>query len=447
MKTWIIQPYHQSNVTLRLNVALRKKIYMLPLTVTTLARLVTDLGHDVRVIDENVEPVPLSGEMPEIALITAMTPTAPRAYRLADSLRQRGVTVVLGGIHPTVAPEEAAGHADVVVRGEAEPVIARLFADKAARTLKPLYEAVGTADLSVLKPPRWDLLKQKSYQWIKSVEEIRGCAYDCSFCSANKIFGSRVRCRPIERVVGELASMKERFAFFTANDISANKAYARRLFEALEPLGKKWFSQASVEMAEDEELVELAARSGCIGLLVGFESLVGHQLKKARHALEQDRRDYYERIIETFHKYRIALIGCFVFGLDEQNEEIFGLTKDFIEETNVDVPQLTVATPYPGTRLREELAMQGRVLPLGWEHYDAVRPTIVPAQMPLEMLKEGYDWIGSTLFAYGSLWKRVRRSHEYLKDAYRTYGVVLPINVVYRKLYELSLEPPDVDPA
>ncbi|RJQ53008.1 MAG: radical SAM protein [Actinobacteria bacterium] len=447
VKTWIIQPYHPSNVTLRLNVALRKKVYMLPLTVTTLARLVLDLGHEARVIDENVEAIPLEENMPDIALITAMTPTAPRAYKIADELRRRGVTVVLGGIHPTVAPQEASEHADAVVIGEAEPVIERLLEDARRGELQPAYEAVGGADLSALEPPKWELLRSRRYQWIKSVEEIRGCAYDCSFCSANKIFGSRVRCRPVERVVEELASMKEHFAFFTANDIAANKSYARRLFHALTPLGKKWFSQASVEMAEDEELVELAARSGCVGLLVGFESLVGHHLKKARHAFEHDRRAYYEKIIETFHKYRIALIGCFVFGLDEQDEEIFGLTKDFIEETNIDVPQLTVATPYPGTKMREELDGQGRLLPLGWEYYDAVRTTIVPLQMPLEMLREGYDWIGQTLFSYGALWHRVRRSRDYLQERYRSYGVVLPINLVYRKLYELSHEPPRVDPA
>lgn len=446
MKIWIVQPYHSTNVTLRLNIALRRKVYMLPLTVTTLARLVSDLGHDARVIDENVEAIPFDGELPDVALITTMTPTAPRAYHVADELRERGVTVVLGGIHPTVAPDEAAEHADSICVGEAEPVIRRILEDRAAGRLAPRYEAVGTANLEVLRVPRWDLLNPKRYQWIKSVEEIRGCPYDCSFCSANKIFGSRVRCRPIERVVEELASMKERFAFFTANDIAANKAYARRLFEALVPLGKKWFSQASVEMAEDEELVELAARSGCVGLLVGFESLVGHDLKKARHAEPKDRRSYYERVIDTFHRHRIALIGCFVFGLDEQDEGIFPMTKEFIEATNVDVPQLTVATPYPGTKLRDQLADAGRILPLGWEHYDAVRATIVPLEMSLAKLREGYDWVGQSLFSYGTMLKRVRRSKSYLLDTYRSYGVVLPINLVYRKLYELSLKPPAVDP-
>lgn len=446
MKAWIIQPYHSANVTLRLNVALRRKVFMLPLTVTTLARLVTDLGHGARVIDENVERIPFSDDLPDIALITAMTPTAPRAYRIADELRARGVPVVLGGIHPTVAPDEAREHADAVVVGEAEPVLDHIFQDCASRTLAPVYEAVGATDLAVLAQPRWDLLKRPAYQWIKSVEEIRGCAYDCSFCSANKIFGSRVRCRPVDRVVDELASMKERFAFFTANDISANRAYTRRLFEGLIPLGKKWFSQASAEMAEDEELVELAARSGCVGLLVGFESLIGEQLAKVRHAGSEDRRSHYQRIIETFHKHRIALIGCFVFGLDEQREEIFSLTKEFIEETNIDVPQMTVATPYPGTRLREQLASEGRLLPVGWEHYDAVRATIVPLEMSLARLREGYDWICQGLFSYGAMWQRVRRSKGYLRENYRSYGVVLPINLVYRKLYQLSLAPPEVDP-
>lgn len=447
MRTWIVQPYHPSNVTLRLNVALRRKVYMLPLTVTTLARLVSDLGHETTVIDENVEQVPLDGNLPDIALITTMTPTAPRAYHIADELRKRGVRVVLGGIHPTVAPEEASQHADSVCIGEAEPVIGKIFEDLAKGTPAARYEAVGTADLGTLTSPRWDLLRRKSYQWIKSVEEIRGCAYDCSFCSANKIFGHRVRCRPVERVVEELASMKERFAFFTANDISANKAYARRLFEALAPLGKKWFSQASVEMAEDEELVELASRSGCVGLLVGFESLVGHDLKKARHAEPKDRRSYYETVIAMFHKYRIALIGCFVFGLDEQNDDIFPLTKEFIEQTNVDVPQMTVATPYPGTKMREDLASEGRILPLGWEHYDAVRATIVPLEMSVARLREGYDWICEGLLSYGAMLKRVYRSQAYLKEYYRSYGVVLPVNLVYKKLYELSLKPPDIDPA
>lgn len=446
MHAWIIQPYHPANVTLRLNIALRRRVYMLPLTVTTLARLVSDLGHSTTVIDENVEPTPRDQQLPDIALITAMTPTAPRAYRVADELRTRGVTVVLGGIHPTVAPDEAAEHADSVVIGEAEPVIGRLFRDHAAGRLAPRYEAVGGADLATLGAPRWDLLRRKAYQWIKSVEEIRGCAYDCAFCSANKIFGSRVRCRPVEQVVEELSAMKERFAFFTANDIAANRQYACRLFEAMIPLGKRWFSQASAEMAEDEELVALASRSGCVGLLVGFESLIGGNLKKVRHAPPGDRRAHYARLVETFHRHRIALIGCFVFGLDEQADDIFPLTKEFIEQTNVDVPQLTVATPYPGTRMREQLAAEGRILPVGWEYYDAVRATIVPLKMSLARLREGYDWMCDGLFSYRSMWQRVQHSKSYLRENYRSYGVVLPINLVYRKLYELSLRPPPVDP-
>ncbi len=409
---------------------------MSQLTLPLIAAL-TPGEHEVIIVDENVEPIDFDRGA-DLVGITCLTPTAPRAYQIADQFRLRGAKVVLGGVHPSLMPDEAAAHADAVVIGEAEETWPQLLADFEDGGLKPRYSADVKPDLSGLPIPRRDLVKAKAYLNIPKVETSRGCPFRCSFCSTTVFYGPRMRFRPVEDVVNEVKAARHRFVFFTDNNITANKKYAKRLFEALTPLGIYWLSQGSIDMADDDELMELAERSGCAGMLVGFESLSEENIasmgKNASNRVAE-----YEEKIRKFHAHRIGLIGCFVFGFDGDDKSVFAKAVNFIKNNNIDCPQLTVLTPYPGTVLRTQLEAEGRILHSRWEKYDVGNVVFQPRQMTAAELQAGYNWACEQLYSTRAILKRGARSLSYMKNPYRSY-VFSRNSTIYRKLYKVSQE-------
>jgi radical SAM superfamily enzyme YgiQ (UPF0313 family) len=407
---------------------------MSQLTLPLMAAL-TPTQHEITVVDENVEPIDF--DLPvDLVAITALTPIAPRAYEVADEFRRRGVRVVLGGVHPSLMADEAAKHADAVVIGEAEESWPQLLWDLEHGELKARYVAQAKPDLSNLPVPRRELMKEDEYLNIPKVETSRGCPFRCSFCSTTVFYGPRMRFRPVEDVIDEVRNIGHRFVFFTDNNITANKKYAKRLFRALEPLGVYWLSQGSIDMADDAELMELARRSGCAGMLVGFESLsednIAQMGKKASNRVEE-----YEEKIRIFHRHQIGLIGCFVFGFDGDDKGVFKKTVDFINRNNVDCPQLTVLTPYPGTSLRDELEVEGRILHSRWEKYDVGNVVFKPKLMTPEELQAGYNWACEQVYSIPAILKRGLRSLRYMKNPYRSF-VFARNSSIYRKLYQVS---------
>ncbi|MCL4472685.1 MAG: B12-binding domain-containing radical SAM protein [Actinobacteria bacterium] len=397
----------------------------------------TPEGHEVTAVDENVEPIDFDVEADLIA-ITALTPTAPRAYEIADEFRRRGRTVVLGGVHPSLMAEEAATHADSVVIGEAEESWPQLLADHRNGGMKTTYSADAKPDLAGLPIPRRDLMKQDAYLNIPKVETSRGCPFRCSFCSTTIFYGPRMRFRPVEEVIAEVKAAEHRFVFFTDNNITANKSYAKRLFKALAPLGVYWLSQGSIDMADDAELMELAQASGCAGMLVGFESLseenIAEMGKNASNRVAE-----YEDKIRIFHKHKIGLIGCFVFGFDGDDQSVFKKTVKFINRNNIDCPQLTVLTPYPGTSLRAELLSQDRIIHSRWEKYDVGNVAFIPKKMTPEELQAGYQWACKKVYSYPSITWRGLKSMSYMRHPYRSY-LFSRNSSVYRKLFQVSQE-------
>ncbi len=407
---------------------------MSQLTLPLLGAL-TPAEHEVRAVDENVEPIDFDRPV-DLVAITALTPTAPRAYQVADEFRRRGKTVVLGGVHPSLMPDEAAEHADAVVIGEAEESWPRLLADAEGGGVKERYVAETKPDLAGLPMPRRDLMKEDAYLNIPKVETSRGCPYRCSFCSTTIFYGPRMRFRPVEEVVAEVKAARHRFVFFTDNNITANKKYAKRLFRALEPLGIYWLSQGSIDMADDPELMDLARRSGCAGMLVGFESLSEENIAGMGKGAS-NRVDEYEEKIRIFHQHQIGLIGCFVFGFDGDDPGVFRKTVEFIERNNIDTPQLTVLTPYPGTAVRAEMEAQGRILHSQWEKYDVGNVVFEPKRMTPEELQAGYNWACRRVYSVSATIKRSVRSLKYLKNPYRSF-VFGRNGSIYRKLFQVS---------
>lgn len=435
MRVLFVQPYDRSG-----SVKLFGRIYMSQLTLPLLAALVSP-EHEVRIVDENVDPIDY--DWPDVAGITTMTQVAPRAYAIADEFRRRGKKVILGGVHLSLLPEEGLAHADAVVVGEAEGVINEVLEDLAAGRSRGIYRRAEKPDLVGMPIPRHDLVDISKYIDIPKVETSRGCPFNCNFCSTTPMFGNRMRYRPVEEVVEEIKKIKAEFVFFTDNNIVGNPKYAKELFKALIPLKISWISQGSLNLAHDLELLKLAARSGCIGMLIGFESLGSRVIeaigKKVNKVSE------YARDVWRLHKHGIGIIGCFVFGFDEDDESVFDRTVEFVKKVNIDVPQFTILTPYPGTALREQLEKEGRIFHSQWDKYDVGHVVFRPAKMTAEALLNNYRRICREIFSWSQMMRRVLRSSLYLRSPYKT-TVFWEINVVYRRLFELSAHDVHIGP-
>jgi radical SAM superfamily enzyme YgiQ (UPF0313 family) len=428
-KLLLIQPYHPSNVKLF------GKMYMSQLTLPVIAAL-TPSRYDVKIVDENVESIDFREDV-DLVGVSLLTPTAARGYEIAARFRARGVPVVLGGVHPSLCPDEAKDHCDAVVLGEAEGVWPRLLEDFEKGLLGKVYQSDLKPNLEHLPRPRRELMNEKMYVNVPKVEVSRGCPFDCSFCSTTKFFGRKMRYRPVEEVVQELKELAVSFVFFTDNNIVGNPKYAKELFRELIPLRIKWIGQGSLNAATDRELLKLARRSGCVGLLIGFESLSDKAVSAMGKAVNKVEK--YKTAIKRLHRERIGIIGCFVFGFDEEDGSVFKRTVKFVRRLNIEVPQFTVLTPYPGTLLREKMEETRRILHNQWEKYDVNHVVFQPVKMKAEDLRCGYNRSCKKAYSYWSIVKRLARSLIHLRSFYRL-AVFWQINVVYRRLYLASLE-------
>ena len=246
------------------------------LGITTVAALFPEDEWEVEVVDEDQEPVDLKREA-DVVGISTLTMNAPHAFELADHFRSRAIPVVMGGLHVSNEPEEALEHCDAVVRGEAEMVMPTLLADLAAGTLKKIYHDPTPPPAYGQPFARRDLLRKHHHRHIVAAQASRGCPNNCEFCSVPLFFGYKYRPRPVQDVVAELKEASDLHSrlnvFFVDDNIGGAPRYAKELFRALTPLKIRWASFASLRMSEDPELLELAAKSGCTQLFVGFESL------------------------------------------------------------------------------------------------------------------------------------------------------------------------------
>ncbi len=246
---------------------------------------VTPKDAEIVLVDEHVGKIDFEEEI-DLVGITALTATAPRAYEIGDEFKRRGVKVVLGGIHPSILPEEAIQHADAVVVGEAENLWPQLIEDFKRRELKRFYQSSQKPSLENLPFPRRDLLEGKRYLTKNFIQVTRGCPFDCDFCSVSKFFGKKHRFRPVGDVIKEIESLKGKFTVFADDNIVAQAKHAKELFKALIPYKKRWFSQAALTMNDDDELLRLSAQSGFEGVYIGFESLSDIGLKKFKKYID-----------------------------------------------------------------------------------------------------------------------------------------------------------------
>jgi len=359
---------------------------------------------DVSLTDEKVTVIDFQKET-DLVGITVLTVTAQRAYEIADTFRARGVKVVLGGIHPSVLTEEGSQHADAVVIGEAEGIWPNLIDDFKANKLQRIYRQRERPSLVGLPIPRRDLFAEGAYYVRHTISATRGCPYSCSFCSVTSFFGHTYRCRPIEEILKEIETFKERkFIAFVDDNIFGNQNFAKELFRALVPYKIKWIAQASVTIARDDELLKVAKASGCIGLLIGFESL--SQANLAAVGKRANVVDEYENAIRKIHSHGIAIHGFFIFGFDDDDEDVFKRTICFAQEMRLVSAQFDLLVPYPGTALSESLDKAGRIVTKDWSRY-GYNLVFEPKSMSPEMLQKGHEWTWREFYSIPSIWRRV----------------------------------------
>jgi radical SAM superfamily enzyme YgiQ (UPF0313 family) len=439
MKIKLIAPHEQSEQNISSAETFKVQKVNLPL----LAAL-TPPEHEIKIVDEAFTPDNINEEV-DLVGITVMTDLALRAYQIADTYRQHGVRVVMGGIHPTVLPGEALHHADAVVIGEAEGVWPMVLSDAASGEMQKLYCSNRMTNLNGIPIPRRDLYPDplyKSYTPLAyGIETARGCPYDCEFCSIGSVMGRQYRSRPIPEIIAEIESMDASHLFFVDDTLALNRLTAKKLFTEMIPFRRKWAGQGPVSLAEDVELLKLMRRSGCVGLLIGFESVQKEThdgMKKIRNL----RIDFSEAM-RRFHGEGMAILGAFIFGFDHENKDVFDQTLEFSIKNRLDCIELRILTPYPGTRLYKRLLEEGRLFAPDWwlQGYPPDTLLFQPKGMTAEELIEGFVRLNRQTYSYASIVKRFFGMSPWKRNAFGCL-VYAGSNLATRKRYFKGLSIP-----
>ena len=387
-----------------------------PLNLAIIARH-TPEHYDVRIVDEAVEDLDFDAPA-DLVGITCMTPLAPRAYEIAARFRERGVPVVMGGIHVSHMSHEAQRYADAVIVGEGENIWSQVLEDFEKGKLQKIYTVLERPDIENLPSPRRDLFRGKYF--VETVQTSRGCPFNCNFCSVTAFNGAKYRLRNIDRVIDEINSIKSRRIFIIDDNVigSGRRCIQRsfELFDRLKDCGKEWGGQTCLNIVEHDDLLKAAARSGAKGFLIGFESLDTETLGAMNKSvnLRATTRNFRDAV-KKIHDHGIAIVGCFIFGTDTQNIDVFRRTVDFVLETEIDAVQMTIETPLPGTAFYRQLADENRLLltdyPNDWKHYTIFEPVF---QLKNMTAREAYEGL---LAAY----KEVSSFKTSLKRGIRTF--------------------------
>jgi radical SAM superfamily enzyme YgiQ (UPF0313 family) len=392
----------------------------------------TPAEDEVIYTDDLVKPFDLERDLKDVDLvgISVDSKTARRSYEIAEAYRRRGIKVVLGGIHPTAVPEEAARFADSIVLSEAEDLWPQLIGDFKNGALKPRYSG-PLPSLGGKPAARRDLFTSRKYIPFQVVQTMRGCPYPCEFCSVSTANGTTMRFRPVDEVLSELRSLGK-LILFADDNVMIHRKYSGELFTRLAELDKHWIGQCSLAAVRKLENVKLMADSGCKALFIGFESIDDETL--AHTGKRQNRPAQYREVLDMLHDHGISTWGSFVFGFDTDDPEVFDRTVEFGIEMQLTMALYAILTPYPGTRLYRRLQAEGRLTDerwwLGGDH-DAGSPYYLPTQMSREKLREGWQRAWQRFYAPRSIWKRwtVRPRSSWIQ----TLGY-LPINILQNRL-------------
>lgn len=402
-----------------------------PLTLTTLAALIPKgINVELKLVDENIESIPLDYPA-DLVGISVLTGTAPRAYALADHFRKRNISVVLGGVHVSLMPEEASKHADVIFVGYAERTWPKFLNDYLEQKHDVIYKENGPENevFKELPIPFRGLQRSLRYNIPNTVSATRGCMSDCDFCSIPTL-SSKYSKRAISAIVDDVKSIKSRYFAFNDVSIADDVEYAKELFSAIAPLKKRWGGLVTIKAAKDTELIKLMKKSGCSYLLIGFESVNQSALREINKNF--NRNDEYQNLIGLLHSFDISIQGCFIFGFDDDDKSVFESTVQRVNDLKIDIPRYAIMTPYPRTKLHKRLTQENRIISHNWADYDTQHVVFQPAKMSPEELYQGFCRAYRKTFTRSSILKRAFMSPHPV--------ISLLGNVVYR-FYANRLQP------
>lgn len=378
----------------------------------------TPAGHDYRIVDEYIEEIDYSMKVDAVAL-SAKTSCVTRAYKVADEFRRRGTKVILGGIHASLRPEEALEHVDCVVTGEAETLWPRVVADLEAGRLQERYDAAGFPPMDRIPVPAWKASPYGQYL-MHQIQTTRGCPFRCKFCSVPDISGQDFRFKPVENVVREILSIpmgggpiaKGRPLYVVDDNFISRTRYTKDLLRALVPLyraGKLpgWSAETTLNVAQDEEMLDLFRDAGCATLIIGFESVSEATLNAMDKPVNFSLT--YPEAVRRIHDRGITIVGNFIVGFDTDTLAVFKQTRDFIQQTGIIYPFFSILTPMPGTNLHDEVKDEGRLDHFRWELYDTRHVVFQPKHMTREQLMDGYVWLFEQCYGTGALFDRLER--------------------------------------
>ncbi|MCD4788904.1 MAG: B12-binding domain-containing radical SAM protein, partial [Bacteroidales bacterium] len=377
---------------------------MMPQLALYILEGLTPPEHEVKVIEEEIEQIDLEQEC-NLVGISCMTANAPRAYELCEEFKKRGRTVILGGVHPTLLPDEALQHADCVVVGEAEGVWETLLKDFRNNNLKRKYHN-PSPDLEKYVPKNFSKIIKKGFYNLVPIMTTRGCPYNCDFCCVTNLFGKKIRYVPIENVVRDIQESGAKNFMFLDDNIIGHPKYAKALFKAIKPLKIRWVGQASVSLlVRDNELMQLAAESGCKALFFGIESVSEEQLKSMRKAIKKI--EHLESALKKIKKMGILIHASMIFGFDNDTKEIFDETVRFLIKNKVSTVSFNILTPYPGTKIYEDLKNENRLTTTDWRYYDHNTVVFKPKNMTPYELQIGKVNARKKFYTISSVLKRL----------------------------------------
>ena len=380
-----------------------------------LATLAAYLGADdaAVIVDEHVQPLSLD-DRPDLVVIQVYITNARRAYALADSYRAKGVFVALGGLHVTSLPDEAAVHGDAIFLGPGEQTFPQFLADFRARRPQPRYVSTADRTLARLPPLRRDLIDRRRYLVPNSIVVTRGCPQHCDFCYKDAFFegGRSFYTQRVDDALAEIDRLPGRHLYFLDDHLLGDPRFARALFDGMRGMRRLFQGAATVDAVLRGDLIERAADAGLRSLFVGFETLTPTNL--ARSNKRQNLGRDYAAVTSRLHGLGIMINGSFVFGMDDDDGDVFRRTVDWAIEQGITTATFHIQTPYPGTRLFARIAGEGRLLTRDWDLYDTRHVVYQPARLTPEALKTGYDWAYRAFYHWASI-ARASLSHGSVK--------------------------------
>ena len=398
------------------------------LALLTLANL-TPKEHEVIIENENVESINFD-EKVDLVAVTVTVDVMNRAIEIAKEFKKRSVKVIAGGIHITADPKGAYGYFDAICVGMAERIWQRILFDAQNDSLKEIYNDMLSISGQEIVSPDYDIIDNSKYLYTNIISTSRGCPFECDFCynSSQSVHKAYIN-RPIEDVIREIKTLRTRHIMFIDDNFIGNPSWTKKFLAQIKPLGLKYNAAVTSNIVDIPDILDDLKESGCQSLFIGFESINDKAIDSVNKV--QNSVGKYERLVEELHKRGIMINASFVFGLDEDDSSVFEKTLDWIVKNKIETVTSHILTPYPGTRLYENLHKQGRITDFDLSKYNTANVVYRPKNMTQEELYDGYLWIYKEVYSFKNIIKRLPSS----KKQWIPY---LAFNLLYRRFGKLT---------